>query len=101
MTKTLSFRDFKSRRNHEFQIEQESNKWIAAKLVEAKKLKFKYSGAGEVQKNAFSLVFQAMSDVYLPQRIYTIKHVELGEHQIFLVPIRPDDDGTYFEAVFT
>jgi hypothetical protein len=45
----------------------------------------------------FSLVFQGGPDPPLPQGIYRVEHDELGELDIFLVPIAADR----YEAVFT
>jgi hypothetical protein len=45
-------------------------------------------------------VFRAPAEHRLPQGIYTLIHPELGELEIFLVPIRADKDGFYLEAVF-
>jgi hypothetical protein len=101
MNEVLKFQDFQSRLNQEFHIEQESEKWIAVKLVEASELKLKFADTSGVERTSFALVFRAGSDVHLSQSTYTIKHEELGEHQIFLVPIQPDEDGTRYEAVFT
>ena len=56
--------------------------------------------AGE-RKQAFSLVFQSRSDTVLEQRIYTLDNAELGELQIFLVPIGKDEAGVRYEAVFS
>jgi len=46
---------------------------------------------------ASPLVFQGGPDPPLPQRIYRVEHDELGELEIFLVPIAPDR----YEAIFS
>ena len=38
---------------------------------------------------------------YLPQRIYTLEHDELGALPMFLVPLAPDREGMSYEAIFT
>ena len=101
MRKRLSLGDFHSQLNSEFLIEQEPRKWIAAKLIEAKELQYEYSDAQEGMRTSFSLVFHTGIDVYLPQKMYAFKHDELGEINIFLVPLLPDDTGNRYEAVFT
>lgn len=50
---------------------------------------------------AFSLVFRGPRGLHLRQRIYRLEHDALGSLDIFLVSIAPDDQGSYFEAVFT
>jgi hypothetical protein len=37
----------------------------------------------------------------MPQRIYRLQHEELGQLELFLVPIGPDADGMCYEAVFS
>jgi hypothetical protein len=48
----------------------------------------------------FSLVFRSAGDQVFPQKIYTLHHPELGTFALFLVPIRSDGQGVYYEAVF-
>ena len=48
----------------------------------------------------FSLLFRAPSDIGRTQGIYHLEHDEMGSMDIFLVPIRQDEQGLYFEAVF-
>jgi len=48
----------------------------------------------------FSLVFRAAHKRPYPQRIYRMEHAEMGQFDIFIVPIRLDKEGVYYEAVF-
>ena len=48
----------------------------------------------------FALLFRATSGEYLPQRIYHLDHALLGAMEIFLVPVRRDGSGCYYEAIF-
>jgi len=50
---------------------------------------------------AFSIVFRGDSKLTLDQQIYRIKHDSLGDLELFIVPIGPDDDGMCYEAVFS
>jgi hypothetical protein len=52
-----------------------------------------------VQEN-FSLLFQAPNETPPVQTIYRLEHAKLGEMDVFLVPVKQDADGLYFEAVF-
>jgi hypothetical protein len=49
---------------------------------------------------AYSLVFRGAPDLLLDQRIYPLRNQTLGEMELFLVPIGPDEKGMRFEAVF-
>lgn len=56
--------------------------------------------AGAPRRDPFVLVFAGPAPA-LEQRIYTLSHAELGEVDIFLVPIGLDPDGRVrYEAVF-
>lgn len=48
----------------------------------------------------FSLVFRGPEGSALPQGIYRLSHAELGELDLFLVPIGRDAEGTRYEAAF-
>lgn len=98
MSKILSFEDFNTHLNDFFQIEQESGKWVTARLVEATELQFKYSDVQGETRASFSLVFH--TDFFLSQQMYTFKHDELGVTQIFIVPLSTGTDGNRYEAVF-
>jgi hypothetical protein len=50
---------------------------------------------------AFSLIFTAPKGTPLPQAIYPVKHPVLGTMEIFLVPIKPTQDGSGYQAIFT
>jgi len=65
-------------------------------LVECERL-----GGTALERVPFSLVFLGPREPVLPQRIYPLVHDELGEIELFLVPIAQDGDGTRYEAVFT
>lgn len=55
-------------------------------------------GAGEWLP--FNLMFLGPQDPLLPQRTYRLEHPTVGSHDIFLVPVGRDDEGTRYEAVF-
>jgi hypothetical protein len=57
-------------------------------------------------RRPFSLVFvDSASTVaeHLPQGIYRVTHAQLGEYDLFLVPLGPSADGVgiRYEAIFT
>jgi hypothetical protein len=59
--------------------------------------------AGHVRterNEAFSLLFHGPLDRFLKQGIHKLKHPELGEMEIFLVPIAQDKEGFQYEAAF-
>lgn len=52
------------------------------------------------QRDPFELRFSAPTEAMLPQGIYELKNETLGVAQLFLVPIRPEDDHFAYQAVF-
>jgi hypothetical protein len=48
----------------------------------------------------FSLFFNGPIEFCLPQGIHKLKHLRLGELDLFLVPVGKDKDGYQYEAVF-
>jgi hypothetical protein len=51
-------------------------------------------------RTPFSLVFRGPLEPVLPQRIYRFETGGLGEFELFIVPIGPDESGMQYEAVF-
>ena len=52
------------------------------------------------QYESFSIVFRGPSHPLLPQGIYQLQHDAIGTFDLFIVPIRQDQDGLYYEACF-
>jgi hypothetical protein len=71
---------------------------VALELVEARSLTKADPG---LRRQPFGLVFRGPREPVLPQRIYRLDNPSTGPQDLFLVPIRRDDAGTYYEAIFT
>lgn len=50
-------------------------------------------------QECYSLLFRGPTDQPAVQAIYQLENKTLGKLQLFLVPIKRDDQGLYFEAV--
>jgi hypothetical protein len=48
----------------------------------------------------FSVYFQGPSETHLPQQVYQMQHDQMGEFEIFLVPVSQNERGFRYEAVF-
>ena len=48
----------------------------------------------------FSLLFRGPLQPLLPQQIYPVEHDRLGRFDLFIVPVKRDAHGLYYEAVF-
>jgi hypothetical protein len=55
--------------------------------------------SNEMQEN-FSLLFRGPVDAPPSQQIYKLDHKQLGEMDLFLVPVKKNESGIYYEAVF-
>jgi hypothetical protein len=53
------------------------------------------------KRQPFSLVFRGPAEPVWPQRIYRLTRDGLGDFDVFLVPIGPDEHGLRYEAIFT
>jgi hypothetical protein len=51
-------------------------------------------------QETFTLTFCAPSDIEPEQGTYAVSNAVVGEQAIFLVPVRRDESGLYFEAVY-
>jgi hypothetical protein len=51
-------------------------------------------------RSPFCLLFKGPRDKLLPQQMYRLEHETLDPMELFLVPVREDENGYYYEAVF-
>jgi len=59
------------------------------------------NSAGVNDRDVFSVIFRGDNDRVLQQQIYRISNDTLGEMDLFIVPIGPDEQGMRYEAVFS
>lgn len=50
--------------------------------------------------DSFSIVLRGPAGTYIPQANYCFEHDALGDIELFIVPIRQDQQGLYYEAAF-
>lgn len=73
---------------------------IELELIEVSDVVAEKTESGQVEP--FSALFRhANLEMMFDQGSYTLKHDELGELLLFLVPIGPDEIGMRYEAIFT
>jgi hypothetical protein len=90
----LTLENFSQHLNSKFSINVEGADAIGLELVEAEDLG---STPGHEQ---FSIVFRGPLDRPLPQALYSFEHDGLKKFELFIVPIRKDQNGIYYEAIF-
>ncbi len=54
-----------------------------------------------LKREAYSLEFKGPLEPILEQRIYQISHTQMGQFEIFIVPVSRSADHIIYEAVFT
>lgn len=88
--------DFSACLDQDFEIVF-SDGTLSAKLVEAKQWG---SDQPANVRQPFTLTFRGAGNVRLPQGTYKMRNAQLGEMEIFIVPIAGDANSSTFEAVF-
>lgn len=88
-----TFLDFDSERNTGFRLTTDEMDGFDVDLVEVK------SVVSDGFQEHFTLLFCSEREVS-QQGIFHLEHDKLGAMDLFLVPIRRDEKGTYLEAVF-
>jgi|SRR5687767_11983293 len=80
------------------------NTKFSAKLDETNAVDLVLTEVGELKtsdrQEQFSILFRGPLEVFLGQGLRALKHDEMGEFGLFLVPIKQDENGFYYESVF-
>ncbi len=94
----LTAATFSAHRGTSFSVMATGDELVELRLTSIDELP-RQSGAPRAQP--FSLIFTGPRSPLLVQRTYRLAHPELGELEIFLVPIGYDENGGLrYEAVF-
>jgi hypothetical protein len=94
MLENLTKSMFAENLNSTFNLRRGTDQPLVLELVELRE------GAPQSDYERFSLFFKGPRSVLLPQRSYELEHPNLGTFTLFLVPIKQDENGTYYESVF-
>lgn len=96
---TLKKQSFENIHNNTFAIFFDLDNSISSELIEVSSINSHTLKDGQAEP--FSLVFQVKDDRVFEQNTFQVTHEELGELELFLVPIGADENGVRYEAVFT
>lgn len=94
MFEKLTSATFARHLNTRFRVQNGAASAVAVELIEVNE------GRSSPQYEVFSVLFRGPPDTFLPQGMYRIDHDELGASDLFIVPIRRDERGFYYEAAF-
>jgi hypothetical protein len=92
MLEDLSIDIFTRGLNMPFQVVSRSEDDVTVELVEVT------AQRALPGQESFSVVFCGPGDRFLPQNIYRFEQEALGTFDLFVVPIRQDARGYYYEA---
>lgn len=84
---------FADKVNTKFKVQADDSSTVEIELIEVKEYDFL------PEQEAFSLMFRGPLEPILYQTIRHIEH-DIGEFDIFLVPIARREDGMHYEAAF-
>lgn len=98
--KELTVDDFSSCKDETFRCTAGEGRSFEMTLDEAAEIRTAQKPK-EGQRKTFSVVFRGPRDQPLEQGLVHVEHGRVGAHDLFLVPVAEDDEGRYYEAVFT
>ena len=94
MDELLSHEAFTQYANTKFLTQYDEVRGVELELVEVSDLK------QSARQEQFAIVFRGPLDTFLGQGTRCFRHEEMGQFELFLVPISQDDKGFCYEAIF-
>lgn len=94
MEASLTHEAFSQQAGTKFQVQFDENNTVEVELIEVSELKV------YPQQEEFTLQFRGPSNVFLGQGVHPFTHDQMGQFELFIVPIRQDQQGFYYEAIF-
>jgi hypothetical protein len=95
MDDSLTHEAFVQNVNTKFHVSANDTNQVELELAEVSELKqFK-------AHEQFAVVFRGPLDLFMGQGMRSFDHYKLGRFELFIVPIRQDEEGYYYEAVFS
>jgi hypothetical protein len=94
MDESLTYEAFAQSLNTNFQVQLDAVSCVDLQLVEVSELK------RSSRQEEFAIVFLGSNASFLGQGMRRFGHDRMGQFDLFIVPIRQDNRGYYYEAVF-
>ena len=94
MEASLTHEAFSQNANSKFQVQTDDNTPVELELVEVTELKV------YPQQEEFTLTFRGPLNQFLDQGVRQFTHDQMGQFELFIVPVKQDAEGFYYEAVF-
>lgn len=94
MEESLTHDAFTKLLETKFQTQFDETRSVELKLIEVSEMKL-YPG-----QEQFAIVLLGPSDSFLGQGTRSFTHDQIGQFEMFIVPIKQDEQGFHYEAVF-
>ena len=94
MEASLTHEEFSQHVNSRFDVQLDETNAAQLELVEISPLKV------YPLQEEFSIVLLGPLNTFLGQGVRLLSHEQMGQFELFIVPVRKDDKGFYYEAVF-
>jgi hypothetical protein len=96
MVEKLSHEDFENRVGEKFTATTPDGNALHLTLTDVSVR----GEAAEGHRTPFSIEFRDEAHEHVPQQTLAVEHGEMGQFDLFLVPLGPDPRGMRYEAVF-
>jgi hypothetical protein len=94
----LTANEFSKHVNTNFRATLEAETKTDLELIEVKTYTSRHEEQTGMER--FSVYFTGPLEPHLPQSSYTFQHDEMGEFEMFLVPLSRNEQASRYEAVF-
>jgi hypothetical protein len=94
MEAALTHEEFSKHANTKFQVQVDENTNVELELVRISELKL------HPQQEEFALEFRGPLDMFLDQGVRNFTHDQMGQFELFIVPVKQDGQGFYYEVIF-
>lgn len=94
MEASLTHEEFSKHANTKFQVQLDQHPPVDLDLIEVSELKV------YPQQEEFTILFRGPLEAFLDQGARFLRHDLMGEFELFIVPVKQDAEGFYYEAVF-
>ena len=94
MEASLTHEEFTKNANSKFQVQLEERSPVELELTEVSEIK-RYP-----HQEQFSIIFRGPLEIFLDQGTRFFTHDQMGQFELFIVPLRQDEQGFYYEAIF-
>ena len=94
MEPSLTHEEFSKAKNSKFQVQFDENTHVDLDLVAVSDIKL------YPQQEEFAIEFRGPLEMFLGQGPHNFSHEQMGQFELFIVPVKQDEQGFYYEAVF-